>query len=75
MIVGGDCGRVGRPRPPTGENCNRYGGLIQLLSPRSATLRDLFGTGLTALSAMDTQSIKNEMAALRERFNALRGYL
>jgi len=24
---------------------------------------------------MDTQSIKNEMAALRERFNALRGYL
>jgi hypothetical protein len=31
----------------------------------SATLRAL----------MDTQPIKNEMAALRERFSALRGYL
>ena len=31
----------------------------------SATLRAL----------MDTQQIKNEMAALRERFSALRGYL
>ena len=24
---------------------------------------------------MDTKTLKNEMAALRERFNALRGYL
>jgi hypothetical protein len=30
---------------------------------------------VTLRAPMDTQTIKNEMAALRERFSALRGYL
>jgi hypothetical protein len=40
----------------------------------SVTLRDPSAAAPTG-NTMDIQPIKNEMAALRERFDALRGYL
>jgi hypothetical protein len=70
-----------------GENCNRYRDLTQetpcRANRRAGSGRRLFGytarpfgppTGPSG-SVMETQNLKNEMVALRERFNALRGYL